>query len=258
MTIPSKTSLEERRSTRNAALSWQNDLKGLDDFESTMPCGHARGLGISTRLTSNYRQTHRNRSMDVQPQQVVDCLVNAGIKNWCLMGLHGYVGYLAQPRATQDVDVMVPQNQKTKAVKAISTRWPELQKMEYDVVVRFIDPSEIDIHGKPVAVIDLMLPWSPFQETILNNHVLLEETTGSRLPTLEAAIVCKYAALVSPNRKLEKKDYDAGDLRRLITSNHANIRLDQITALADEVWKGGSEEILEFIDCALNERPFPL
>jgi hypothetical protein len=24
------------------------------------------------------------------------------------------------------------------------------------------------------------------------------------------------------------------------------------------VWEGGSEEILRFIDCALNEKPFPV
>jgi hypothetical protein len=196
--------------------------------------------------------------MDVQPQQVIDCLINAGVKNWCLMGLHGYVGYLPQPRATQDVDVMVPDNQKKKAVQAIAERWPGLQKQEYDVVIRFIDPGEIDIHGKPVPVIDVMLPFSTFHGTILNNHVLVEESTGSRLPTLEAAIVCKYAAMVSPNHKPEKKDYDAGDLRRLITSNHPNYQLDQITELADEVWQGAAEDIKEFIDCALNEKPFPV
>lgn len=258
MTLPADITRQNRRAAREAALAWQKDLKGFDDFESTAPCGHAKGLGISTRLTTHYRQTHRSTSMDVQPQQVIDCLINAGVKNWCLMGLHGYVGYLPQPRATQDVDVMVPENQKKKTVRAISERWPQLRKREYDVVIRFIDPLEIDLHGKPVPVIDVMLPFSSFHGTILNDYVRVEETTGSRLPTLEAAIVCKYAALVSPNRKPEKKDFDAGDLRRLINSNHPNYQLDQITKLADEVWQGAGEEIVELIDCALHEKPFPI
>lgn len=258
MSQSSDAPLAARRAARNAALAWQKDLRGLDDFESTVPCGHAKGLGISTRLTTNYRQTHRSGSMDVQPQQVIDCLISAGVKNWCLMGLHGYVGYLPQPRATQDVDVMVPENQKQKAMRAISERWPKLEKQVFDVVIRFVDPGEIDIHGRPVPVIDLMLPFSAFHGTILNDHVLVEESTGSRLPTLEAAIVCKYAALVSPNRKFEKKNQDATDLARLIISNHPNYQLNQITKLADEVWQGAGVEIQEFIDCALNEKPFPV
>lgn len=63
--------------------------------------GHAYGIGVSTRLTSYYRQTHRKQAVDVTRSEVIDCLVEAGVKNWVLMGLHGYVGYLPMPRATQ-------------------------------------------------------------------------------------------------------------------------------------------------------------
>ena len=68
--------------------------------------------------------------MDIKPAEVMSCLRAAGVENWCLMGLHGYVGYLPMPRATQDVGIMVPHNQKRKAVKAIIGRWPDLIKEE--------------------------------------------------------------------------------------------------------------------------------
>ena len=232
--------------------------------------------------------------MDIKPAEVMSCLRDAGVENWCLMGLHGYVGYLPMPRATQDVDIMVPHNQKRKAVKAISERWPELEldthvsqafenglqsansvsgceapsgnsnrvkgilPLEFELVVRFYDPAEVDLNGNKVPVIDLMLPWGKFQETILKEHVLTDKKTGSRYPAAEAAIVAKYAALISPTRKFDKKQQDASDLGRLICSVHTNFNVLKIQSLAGEVWEGGSEEILRFIDCALKEKPFPV
>lgn len=234
------------------------DLSSLDAGDPTRPCGHEYGLRVSARLTTDYRTTWRPQSMDVKPAEVMSCLRDAGVENWCLMGLHGYVGYLPMPRATQDVGIMVPHNQKRKAVKAISERWPELIKEDFEPVVRFYDPAEVDLHGNRIPVIDLMLPWGKFQETILKEHVLTDKKTGSRYPTAEAAIVAKYAASISPTRKFDKKQQDATDLRRLICSVHPNLNTLKIQSLAGQVWEGGSEEILRFIDCALHEKPFPV
>ena len=196
--------------------------------------------------------------MDIRPSEVMDCLRDAGVQNWCLMGLHGYVGYLPMPRATQNVAIMVPHSQKRKAVKAICDRWPLLEKEEFEPVVRFYDPGELDRDGNKVPVIDLMLPWGIFQEAILRDHVLTDHATGDRYPAVEAAIVAKYAAMISPTRRLARKDLDAADLRSLILTNHLDLDLAAIQALAGLVWEGGSEEILRFIDCALNEKPFPV
>ena len=196
--------------------------------------------------------------MDVTPEQVIDCLVNANIKNWVLMGLHGYVGYLPMPRATQDVDVMIPYSEKNKVIKAISTRWPELEMTELSQVVRFMDTSDLDHEGRPKPVIDIMLPWGEFQKTILKSHVVDDKKNNSRYPTLEAAIVSKYAPLVSPHRKWEKKQQDAIDLRRIIRTNIDSINRETLANLADEVWENGGAEILEFIEIALQDKPFPV
>ena len=88
--------------------------------------------------------------------------------------------------------------------------------------------------------------------------MLTDEATGSRYPTAEAAIVAKYAALISPTRKFNKKQQDASDLGRLICSVHRDYDISKIQSLAGQVWEGGSDEILRFIDCALNEKPFPV
>lgn len=255
--LPSDTSGPEYLAARNAAMS-RYDLRGLEAGDPTQACGHEYGVRVSQRLTTDYRSTWRPQSMDIKPSEVMDCLRKADVQNWCLMGLHGYVGYLPQPRATQDVDILVPHNQKRKAVSAISQRWPELIREEFAPVVRFFDPGELDAEGNKVPVIDLMLPWGRFQEAILKQHVRTDAKTGSRYPTVEAAIVAKYAALISPTRKHSKRKYDAGDLENLILCNHLTFDVMAIQTLAGQVWEGGAAEILRFVDCALNEKPFPV
>jgi len=258
MAIPDDPSSPAFLAARRQAMAKCDGWAGHDQLDPTAPSGHAYGIAVSTRLTSDYRQTYRRQAVDVKVQEVVDCLRQAGVRNWVLMGLHGYVGYLPLPRATQDVDVMVPYSQKAKAAKAISEQWPTLEKRELSQVVRFLDPDDVDPDGHPKPVVDIMLPWSPFQKTILKRHVIVDEQTGHRIPTIEAAIVAKYAAMISPHRDIEKREYDAGDLRRLIKANQANINRDDLASLAAEVWEGGGEEILRFLDLAASEKPFPI
>jgi len=233
-------------------------FEGLDDMDPRGPCGHAYGLHKSAMLTSDYRIRLRRGMVDVTPQEVIDCMIDAGIKNWVLMGLHGYVGYLSMPRATQDVDVMVPYSQRQRAANAVGARWPMLKRVELPQVIRFVDDTDLDPEGHPKPVIDVMNPWAPFQETILKDHVLVDESTGSRYPTLEAALASKYAAIVSPNRARDKKEYDAGDFRKIVRANHDRIDRERLRALGTEVWEGGGTEILEFVEQTLTDKPFAI
>ena len=241
---------------RHAALAAQPDPVGMDESDPTGPSGHDYGVRMSSRLTSTFRRQTKI-AMDVTPEQVIECMNAANIKNWILMGLHGYVGYLPMPRATQDVDVMVPYDQRA-AEQVISQRWPELAITRHSQVTRFADEKDLDHEGKPKPVINLMLPWSPFLETILRAHVVEDKQLASRYPTVEAAIASKYAALISPFRKLAKKEYDAGDLRRNIRNNIESIDRDAIRSLGDQVWDGGGAEILDIIEIVLQDRPFPI
>jgi hypothetical protein len=77
------------------------------------------------------------------------------------------------------------------------------------------------------------------------------------LPTIEAALVSKYAAIISPYRDRERKEYDAGDFRRLVKANRDRIREADLRRLAGLVWENGADEILRFIELALSEQPFP-
>jgi hypothetical protein len=245
--------LDERR----RALAKLPGPVGMDELVSPGPAGHAYAVRTSTRVTSDFRRQHRKGAMDITPQDVIDALNAGGVKDWVLMGLHGYVGYMPNPRATQDVDVMVPYGSRARAKKAIITRWPELVVRELSQVTRFADPADVDAQGRPKQVIDLMHPWSPFQELILKEYVIVDPTTQHRLPTLEAALVSKYAAIISPFRAHDDKEQDAVDFRRLVKANHDRIREDDLRRLAGLVWENGADEIVRFIQLALADQPFP-
>jgi hypothetical protein len=243
---------------RRQALERVADLSGLSDGDPTLPAGHAYAIRKSAWLTSEFRRQHRKAAMDITPQDVVDVLNAAGIKDWVLMGLHGYVGYMPDPRATQDVDVMVPYNVRPRATKAIRERWPQLVVRELSQVTRFMDPADLDANGQPKPVLDVMHPWSPFQELILKEYVVIDKTTQHRLPTLEAALVSKYAAMVSPHRTREKKEYDGADFRRLVKANREQIDEEALKRLAALVWERGAEDILRFTEIAPTDQPFPV
>ena len=243
---------------RRLAMEKDTSFQGLDDLDPKLPAGHAYAIRTSTRLTSDFRRHHRKGAMDITPQDVIDALQAGGVKNWVLMGLHGYVGYMPDPRATQDVDIMVPYSERQRAKKAIATRWPELQVRELSQVTRFLDPSDLDAEGHPKPVADVMHPWSPFQELILKEYVVVDDETQHRLPTVEAALVSKYAAMVSPHRNREKKEYDAADFRRLARANRDRLRHVDLGRLAGLVWEGGAEEIGRFVQIALSDEPFPI
>jgi hypothetical protein len=243
---------------RRRALEQSGGPRDLDDGDPRLPAGHAYAVRKSTWITSEFRRVHRKGAMDITPQDVIDALNAGGVKNWVLMGLHGYVGYMPNPRATQDVDIMVPYSARQRAKKAITTRWPTLQIRELSQVTRFGDPADLDAEGHPKQVIDLMHPWSPFQELILKEYVIVDEATQHRLPTLEAALVSKYAAMISPFRSRDDKLQDSADFSRLAKANRGKIQEEDLRRLAGLIWEGGADEIVRFIEIAVSDGPFPI
>jgi hypothetical protein len=246
--------LEKRR----RAMEHPGGLDTGDSLDPKLPAGHAYAIRKSSWLTSEFRRQHRKGAMDITPQDVVDVLNASGVKNWVLMGLHGYVGYMPEPRATQDVDVMVPYSERKRATKAIAARWPALVMRELSQVTRFMDPADLDAAGRPKPVLDVMLPWSPFQELILKEYVEIEAETQHRLPTLEAALVSKYAAIISPHRDRDKREQDAVDFRKLVRANRDRLRNEDLRRMAELVWEGGGDEIGRFVEIAISDEAFPI
>ena len=224
----------------------------------TKPVGHRSGIMTSTAIIRSYRKDHRRGSQQVEPQEVIDVLQQAQIRRWVLMGLYGYVGYLAMPRATQDVDILVGEDEIEQVIEAICNRWPALIIDRREVVVRFRDPGEVAIDGEMKQVIDAMLPSNPCYQAILDRYHKLDDSTGHRIPTIEAACASKFAALVSPYREWEKKSYDAGDLRSIMGPNASTLDQVVLKELGDLVYPDGGKELLEFLQLTIEKKPFPI
>lgn len=249
--------LERRRRALESAAQAAG-FEGIDELDPKLPAGHAYAIRTSTRLTSYTKRHQRKAATDITPQEVIDVLNAAGVKSWVLIGLHGYVGYMPSPRATQDVDVMVTYSERNRANKAVAARWSELVVRELSQVTRFLDPLDLDFEGKPKPVVDLMHPWAPFQELILKEYMVVDQETQHRIPTVEAALTSKYAAMRSTDRDRANREYDAADFRRLVRANRDRIRRDDLHRLAGLVWEGAADEIDRFIEIALSDEPFPI
>ena len=243
---------------RRAEISKHDAPPELNEGEPQGPVGHAYGIRTTTRLIRNYRELHRRQAMDITPQPVIDAIVKAGVKKWVLMGLHGYVGYLSDPRTTRNVDIMVAPSERKKAVKAIRAAWPTLLVQEYSEVVRIRDPNDLDLRGNPKPTIDIMNTWSEFQQTILKEFVVIDKVTKHRISRLEAVLVSKYAAMVFAKRGLEKKELDAVDFRRMVRANRDQIDLASLRRLAAQVWERRADEIERFLDVAMSNEQFML
>ena len=222
------------------------------------PVWHRSGIGTSTSFIRSYRKDHRRGSLNVEPKEVIEVLQRAEIRRWVLMGLYGYVGYLAMPRATQNVDVLVDPSELENVIGAICNRWPELIVDRQEVVVRFRDPGEVALDGEMKQVIDAMLPSNPCYEAILERFHVLDEATGHRIPTMEAACASKFAALVSPYREWERKQQDAVDFRSIMLPNIDRIDRLVLKELGDLVYPDGGKELLEYLQLAIDRKPFPV
>lgn len=177
----------------------------------------------------------------IAPEDVIHVLNEAGVR-FMLMGNYGITGWRVERRASEDVDVLVRTRDHRRAVDTITHCFPDLQMQDFPVVTRFVDPIT------KIPVIDLMKPNQPLFKVAFRQTIFVEE--GYRIPNLEFALACKFAAMVSPNRVLEKKHLDAADFISMVVKNGSAIRLDRLRRLGERVYPGGGAEIIHLVEDA--------
>jgi hypothetical protein len=213
-------------------------VKAAPGLEVAEVRNHLQALRTSSWLTAYFRTKHQPMATQVTPERVIEVLHGAGIR-FVLMGTYGLGGWRSEPRATQDVDVLVRKKDIRKAVRALRGAYPELTVSDFPVVARFIDPAT----NKPV--IDVMKPTQAVFQVVFRHTIAVGDT--HEIPDLEMALASKFAAMVSPNRDPAKKMIDAGDFIDVIRHNRADLDVRKLRRLAERVYSGGGTEIVRML-----------
>jgi hypothetical protein len=194
---------------------------------------HERGLSTATQIA--------RFQMDeiITPAQVIAVLNRARI-SFVLVGAYGLAGWM-EPRATQDVDVVVALKQVKKAVRLLIEAFANLESEELEVVVRLRD------RATTIVRVDVMKPMQPPYRDIFK-HTVKVTAAGQeyRVPSLEMALTCKYAPMISLMRADAKKHLDAHDFIVMVQQN-PEIDLEKLCELGDLIYAGGGKELVEMV-----------
>lgn len=195
---------------------------------------HAIDLATSSALSGYYVENF------VPPEEVIATLNEARIR-FMLVGAHGLLAWTKEPRATQDVDILVGVRGQKKAVRVLISRFPHLYAEDHEVVTRLRD-----LATKKVLV-DVMKGNQPlYREAFKFSHEVHEEKQAYEVPCLELALAMKFAAMISLTREDDKKYRDAADFIRMVRAN-PEIDLAKLATLGELVYPGGGNEIVEKI-----------
>ena len=236
--FPAKSKTMASRKLAAPARGGTDLWKGHDPPVKSGPIDHGAALESVGWLTRTQYEMHRPDAMQVEPKELIRVLNEAGVK-FVLMGQHGISGWLSEPRATRDVNVVVQKRHFAKAVRAIHAAWQELVAQELPVVTRFLDPSNHE------PVIDVMRPDGLYREAF-KNCIRVGRTHD--VPNLEFALAAKFAAMVSRNREIPKKHSDASDFAQIVLRNHASVDFERLRQLGDAVYTGGGDELARFVE----------
>jgi hypothetical protein len=206
---------------------------------------HGEALRISSEIARTLRGMYWPEVSVASPADVIAVLDEAGVR-FILMGNYGITGWRGEPRATEGGDVLVRSRDHRKAVQAVHEAFPRLRMEDSLPVTRFLDPAT----GRPL--IDLMRPTAPLFKVAFRHAVTVEE--GYRIPNLEFALACKFAAMVSPNRPEKKMLLDAADFMSVVERKVTAIRPAVLKALGERVYPGGGTEIIQLMEDASSGR----
>lgn len=195
---------------------------------------HERSLTKAAALSRYWREDM------FTPNDVIPVLNKAGI-SFVLIGAYGLGGWMREARATEDVDVVVAVKHLKKAVRALTAAFTTLEIQDEEVVVHLRDPDT------RAAVIDIVKPTQPHLRVIFKHSQTV--TSGGqeyRIPSLEMAIILKFAPMISLTRRDKDKYQDAHDFLSMVENNPA-LNLKKLTELGDLVYSGGGAEVVELV-----------
>jgi len=194
------------------------------------------------------------KSFELSSQQVDDAvnplevaaLFESQKVSYVLIGGHMLSYYTGTARATVDVDFIISGTDFERASQAINEAYAQFQPHNrvYHVTYDTKKP-----HVKDPERIDLVKDGFPLFKSVVKKYcvTLRSKKQVVKIPTIEAAIALKFAALISPHRGDENKPVDHADLLKLIRTQP---KLDKKTllVLGELIYLGGGKELVAMID----------
>ena len=202
---------------------------------------HSDALRKSTEITRILRKMYWPKMSMVAPADIIAVLNRANVR-FMLVGNYGFTGWRDEPRATEDVDILVQTRDYRKSVQAIRIAFAWLGLEDSQKPVRFLDP----ITGR--RLIELWESTGPLFKVAFRRMICVAE--GYRIPNLEFALACKYVTMRSPSRPQDKQFLDAADFISMVEKNSSAIRLARLRRLGERVYPGGGEDILQLVEDA--------
>ncbi len=163
--------------------------------------------------------------------------------SFVLVGAYGLAAWFPDPRATQDVDLIVATKHVKKAVRVLSKAFPQLVPEDCEVVIRLRNTETEKI------AIDVMKTSQPLMKAVFkHNQRIRYEGQDCRIPTLEMGLALKFGPMVSRlTRNDLKKLMDAHDFGMMVQHNPV-INLEKLAELGDLVYPGGGKEVVDLVD----------
>ena len=200
---------------------------------SRLPRDHAMSLAESAALSAN-QMPHV-----IAPLDVIAALNQAKV-NFVLVGAHGLSGWVSDPRATRNVDVVVMSRHLKRATRALLEAFPHLEPVDHPVVVRLRDRASGNV------LIDLLKQRELYREAFKHTQLVSAGGQTYKIPSLEMALAMKFAAMLSPNRDDADRYQDAHDFINIVRAN-PEIDREKTAAVGELVFAGGGEDLLEMV-----------
>jgi hypothetical protein len=210
--------------TSRRTIDWRDQFKGVIDRPSNLSFEECIALSSKLSKLPMIGREQQWEVIRVVPGDIVPVLKAFDI-DFMLVGAHGVSGWMMEPRATQDVNVLIRPRDKTKAAQAILKKYPDMELEKCPQVWRFRK------HGQ--VLLDLMLAFSALHKRVFKEFEFIRiANVQVKIPKVECALAMKFTAMVGHYRLPRKKHIDAGDFMSIVEKN-SKLDLDFLQELGE-------------------------
>jgi predicted nucleotidyltransferase len=157
----------------------------------------------------NLLETDIHKTSFITPPPILDTLLASNIP-FTVVGAIAVNCYIDRPRNSQDIDVLT--HKPEELVDYVSKIYPNLERKASEAVIRFSRAGK--------EVLDIMVPYheifkQAMRDTRKRGHITV--------PSPEALIVMKFAAILAKSRRATDKLQDRTDIARILDNQKISI-----------------------------------